>query len=324
MKNMTAIENTDTNAFHDRSELGAAYQRRLAEIETVSDAQLVAMNLDVHGAATTVLGVLPKVAPFRAAIAAIPQIDQHLIDGLEDYAHAAQEADARYVTATLPREDIAALNDEAAKLREILRADTVALAKRGLVDPAALAVFKGQTGYRNVARDLIEYAVLLGNNWDKIHGNSAIRESELQYVKELGERLSRAAGEREQAPVVVAETADIRQRALTLLLLAYDETRRAIQFLRFHDDDAESITPSLYAGRGGRGKPADDAVGGDPVLAAGTPDEGTTPAGTTPAGTTAAGARLGASSAVTSANAASASKAAPIPIGMPGSSPFIR
>jgi len=39
---------------------------------------------------------------------------------------------------------------------------------------------------------------------------------------------------------------------------AYDEARRAVVFLRWHQDDADTITPSLYAGRGkGKGKGTD-------------------------------------------------------------------
>ncbi|HEX4514761.1 MAG TPA: hypothetical protein VH054_14530, partial [Polyangiaceae bacterium] len=79
-----------------------------------------------------------------------------------------------------------------------------------------------------------------------------ITSDEIDAAKQLGESLVLAAGEREQGPGVIAATARIRQQALTLLLKAYDETRRAVVFLRWHQDDAETIAPSLYAGRGGR------------------------------------------------------------------------
>jgi hypothetical protein len=78
----------------------------------------------------------------------------------------------------------------------------------------------------------------------------------------------RAAGQREQGPAVVVETARIRQQAFTLLVKAYDETRRAVSFLRWREGDADTIAPSLYAGRGGRGKPAAPVADTGPVAGA--------------------------------------------------------
>jgi len=57
----------------------------------------------------------------------------------------------------------------------------------------------------------------------------------------------------------VAETADMRARAFTLLTDAYDNARRAIIYLRWHEGDADIICPYLFAGRSnGRGKAADN------------------------------------------------------------------
>ena len=63
-----------------------------------------------------------------------------------------------------------------------------------------------------------------------------------------------AAGLREQGPAVVQDVARIRDQAFTLMMRAYDEVRRAVTFLRWQQGDADTIAPSLYAGRGGRGK----------------------------------------------------------------------
>jgi hypothetical protein len=55
--------------------------------------------------------------------------------------------------------------------------------------------------------------------------------------------------QREKSPEKVVEATNIRLGMFTLLSNAYDEIRRAFQFLRWHDDDAEAIASSLYAGR---------------------------------------------------------------------------
>jgi hypothetical protein len=44
----------------------------------------------------------------------------------------------------------------------------------------------------------------------------------------------------------------MRLRAYTTLLMAYDDARRAIQYLRSAMDDADDIAPGLHPGRPGR------------------------------------------------------------------------
>jgi hypothetical protein len=294
---MSSIENSQSvSTSEDRSAFTAAFKRRAQEIAAVTDDQLVAINIDVNQAVTTVLGTLREIAPLRPAMAKLADIDQKVVDGLEDYALATGEANSRYATALSPREDIVALNNQALQLRDTLRSDAMALAHRGLIDPARLAVFKGLIGYKNVAFELVDYVTLLRDVWPTIQGKTAITESELADAKEVGEHLVRAVGQREQAPTVVGEAAHVRQQAFALMMNAYDEVRRAITFLRWKADDVESIAPSLYA-RSGRSKPTPTA---DTTAVSGTPDAVTTPV---------------------ASNTAHAGSHA-IPPGMPGSSPF--
>ena len=43
-----------------------------------------------------------------------------------------------------------------------------------------------------------------------------------------------------------------RVRAYTLFVRAYDQCRRAATYLRWGEEDADEIAPSLFANRGGR------------------------------------------------------------------------
>jgi len=244
----TEVPQTEV-AFEDRSSFTAAFEKHLAEIKAVDDESLAALNIDVHSAVATVLGCLPEIAVYREAISALPGLDQAKIQGLEEYAQAAGEAHSRWVTAMSPPAEILALNAQALTMRETLRSDATALAHRGLLSAEQLAAFKGFVGYKNVAFELIDWANLMRDNWSNIQGKTALTEEEVQSAKDLGERLVRAAGLREQSPALQAAAAHIRQQALTLLLSSYDETRRAIIFLRWHEDDADTIAPSLYAGK---------------------------------------------------------------------------
>jgi hypothetical protein len=41
---------------------------------------------------------------------------------------------------------------------------------------------------------------------------------------------------------------------------AYDQTRRAVAYLRWNEGDADAIAPSLYKGRGGRSASSSDTA----------------------------------------------------------------
>ena len=68
--------------------------------------------------------------------------------------------------------------------------------------------------------------------------------------------------ERSRQSLHVADAADDRQRAFTLLVKAYDQVRRAATFVRWENDDVEKYAPSLWAGRGGRGSSNSSEGGG--------------------------------------------------------------
>jgi hypothetical protein len=234
----------------DGSEFGAAYERRLAEIKAVPEEKFASLNLDVVAAVATVLGALPTVRSLRDEMARIPQVDLALVDGLEEYAEAAGEANSRFVVATTPEEDIVALNDEGMTIRETLHSDALALAHRGLIDRSLLSKFEGLVGYKNVGSDLINWSNLMLGAWPAIQGKTALTLEEVQKAKHLGERLVRAAGLRDLGPTAMVEVARIRLQAISLMVDAYEEARRGIAFLRWREDDVDTIAPSLYAVRG--------------------------------------------------------------------------
>jgi len=284
------------------SPFGATYDRRIEEIKAVPESELVPLNLDVHSAIATVLGTLPALSKLKDRFGKLPEIDQTRLASLEDYAEAAAEANMRHETAIAPNDDIVELNEAAMKMRETLRIDATALANRGLVDSSRLSAFKGLVGYKNVGFELLGWASVMHDAWPRIQNRTPITEEELISAKELAERLIRAAGVREQTPAMVAEVAHIRQQAVTLMIKAYDQVRRATLFLRWNEGDAEDIAPSLYAGRVRHPGGATDA----------------------PATTTRAAAPAAPAPAPAGAAPVAASSPQPVPaVGMPGASPFL-
>jgi hypothetical protein len=72
---------------------------------------------------------------------------------------------------------------------------------------------------------------------------------ELNRAQNLGVELNIDIGQRNQAPAAVATVALERQQAFTLFVRAYDQIRRGVSYLRWDEDDVDTIAPSIYAGR---------------------------------------------------------------------------
>jgi hypothetical protein len=181
-----------------RSAYAAAYERRLPEILAIKEEQLVFLNLDTQAAVSTTIGALPEILALADRMAAMPELDHGLVTGLLDYAHAAGEAQGRYLAAITPQEDIVALNEKALRIRDILKADAMALAMRDLLDMSHFEPFKGLKGYRNTGFELIGWASVMQTAWPRIGSKTALTLEEVLNAKVVGERLVAAAGLREQ------------------------------------------------------------------------------------------------------------------------------
>jgi len=64
---------------------------------------------------------------------------------------------------------------------------------------------------------------MMRNSLPAISGKTALTAVELDRAETLADRILTAVGLREQGPAVVAATGDIRQRAFSLFISAYDQ-----------------------------------------------------------------------------------------------------
>ena len=226
-----------------------AFERVLPEMQALPEESLAVINLDIPTAVTTALGALPEIMAHRERAAALPGFDLSSFDALATYTYALGHAHAIFLGTASASSSLQALGEAAAESRELLLSDAEALARRGLLEPERLQELKGPPGYRNIAFDLLALATILRESWSAIEGKTALRQDELSAAEVLAEQLIRAVGVREQAPHVIATSSEMRQRAFTLFVRAYDQARRAVRFLRWDDGDHDAIAPSLYAGR---------------------------------------------------------------------------
>lgn len=262
-----------------------ALMRLLPELKALPAQDLVQVQLDIPEAVATVLGSLPEIRALRGEIeGSMKGFDLTSVDKLEDYALALSDAHTEFLIATKPMDDLEQLIEEGTSLRTKLEADSNALALHGLIDREKLSELQGGVGYKSLATDLSIYAKVFIKSWNEIQNKVGFSAADVERAAKIGQRLIRVVGLREQATQAVEEATDIRLRAYTMLLRAYDEVRRAVTFLRWSHNDADAIAPSLFAGRTRRKTPSVPApVPDNPVVPpAGTASKSPQPAGGKP------------------------------------------
>jgi hypothetical protein len=276
-----------------------ALSRVQQEIEAMTEAELVPINIDIASAAATVLGALPEIERELTQIAGLPRVDHALVRKLGDYAGALMYTHGVFRAAAGPADNVAEIAEKTIEIRDQLLADATALGKRGFLDMERVDKLRSGLAYKQVATDVTGLVSLLREHWPTISNRTALTVEDLNAADVVAEEMIVAIGLKEQAPAVAGAAALTRQKAFTLFSRAYDETRRALEFLYYHSPGrADEIAPSLYQGRGGRRVAAVEAQPQAPPPAPATPNA-QAPSGTAPNPVT-----------------------PPVPVGLPGSSPF--
>jgi hypothetical protein len=247
------LPSISNNSVASSNPFQAAYDATAADREVVSTSDLLTVNVDVPAAVTTVLGVVSRLGALRAEISAkLPSADVDAIDKTEVYAQALSHAHTLYLAASPPGELLPELAEQALKYRDLLLADAKALAMHGLFDAKPLAELKGGPGYLNIATDLSVLTQMFRERWSNVAQKTALDANDIAEASKLFAQITRAVGDRTQQPPEVAHASDVRQRAFTLFVKAYDQVRKMMSYVRWETGDADKLAPSLWANRGGK------------------------------------------------------------------------
>ncbi len=236
-----------------------------AEIAALDPTTLEAVNVDIPTAVTTALGVRAELLAYKAPLASRFDDDiASLVDRLDVYARATQQAHAVYLAPSHAGPDVQALSKRCVELRAMLVADATSLIHRKVLRADALSGLLGPVGFRNQVSDLLQLVVIFRDHWDAAKQLSPVTMQDLLDAEAAAQTLQRAVGEREQAPTMASAAGQTRQAAFTLFVRCYEELRRAMSYLRWHEEDVDTIAPSLRAKRGTRKKDAEPAPAPSP------------------------------------------------------------
>lgn len=226
----------------------AAAERIAPEMARMVGAELLQINLDIPASVTQLLGIWPTFKERIPAIAALPNVDVQSIEKLRDYALTLHHWSGAVLYVSPETDALPALIEKGIALRDRTLNDLKSLAGHGVIDSGALTKFRENSGHRKLAQDLAGLSSFVHERWADIQGKCLITLESMDEATRLGDAIMQLVGDRERSPASSAHATLQRDKAYTLFVRAYDEARRAVLFLRWHEEDADSILPSLYKG----------------------------------------------------------------------------
>ena len=235
----------------EEEELGqSAYERTLPEMAAIPAAKIMTVNLNLTEVIATGLGVVPQVRAHRDGLAkSCADCRFDWVDGLEDSLLCLNYARSEYLTVTRPPRCPTAIWAEARLVRRVLMHDWRALAVRGVLDKSMLKGVQNGKGYLELGTDLTVLAHALRTYSESV-GRAVPVEVERATV--LAKAILAAGGRHNPKAEVVMRARDLQNRAFTVCMWRYNETRASIAYMRRFHGDVDRIIPSLYSARRAR------------------------------------------------------------------------
>jgi hypothetical protein len=232
----------------------AALDARRAAIQALPEAMIMRrVALDLVTASSMASGAVGTVQELRPALVARfgAEVDP-LIDGLDTTARAARQADIE-LRMMEEASDLADLHEEVMTTYQRLILDADSLVVRGFLPKERLASFRDLRSYQGTLQSLLGLIAVFRKSWSELEAHTPVRVGDLDRANDVASRMSAALSKRQHG-AARAEAIEMRTRAFSLLLREYEELRRMVVFVRWFEGDYDRFVPSLYVGRGGRGK----------------------------------------------------------------------
>jgi hypothetical protein len=178
-------------------------------------------------------------------------------------------------------EELRELEARGTELREKMRAFAVPLVATKVFEASVIAALNAGTGTKDLANDLVQYAVLYRTHWPQVQEQiKGLTEAETLETGNLGSRLLSATAARELSRDAVGGRTELRNRAWSVYDIAYDQCRRAVAFLRHDEGDVDQLIPSFRQQATGRRRAEEPA---EPVVDRPAPPPAPQPAPPSPA-----------------------------------------
>ncbi len=220
-----------------------AFESVAARLTNMDEQPLLEPGTEVGAVVSAALAAAPAVAMYRDAIRKdLPHFNLAQIDDIEPMALALAYAERVFAYSSTAGDGFAELLDEARKLREGLQIAAEALAHRGLFDKDLVNRTVGEGV--DIAASLSALAALFSADWSKVASRTAVEKSEIERASEVASELGLALTAQKAADGADG-AAQMLARSFALLLGSYEQCRRAVAFVRWSEQDVDSIAPAL-------------------------------------------------------------------------------
>jgi hypothetical protein len=204
------------------------------------------LKLDAFGIGNVVAARARQLLALRAElVAALGENAGSLVDDLAVLAEATMQADVEVSVAPKPL-DVRPLRAELAKEHTLLFTDAQSLANRGLLAQERIDLGRKTRGYDPLIQSTMVLISILREHWASIASHTPLQAADLDRAEARAGRLVEARARRKHGSEP-KPARDLRDRALTSLVRHYDEVRRVVTYVRWHQGDADELVPSLFA-----------------------------------------------------------------------------
>lgn len=239
--------------------LKEALDRMRPQLEEMPPSDVLEAKLDATRGAGVVIGSLPRIEKHRAAmVAQFGEQATAQLDELPIIANATKQADIELAAA----DSATNLSERFAQVAEdhqLLLTDADALANRKLLERSRVDSGRPSQGYRTTATSTLVLISLFRERWEHIKERTPQTLEELDAAEARAQALLRLLDEREQGSTRLP-AAEMRARALSRLIHTYGEVRRMLTYVRWWEEDADELAPSLWSNRRKGRPPAVDPV----------------------------------------------------------------
>lgn len=219
--------------------------------------EVVPHYFDLATAFELVNSKAPQLAQFDEAFDALPSFDKSLPRRAVTYAHAALHAAVleQFAPANMNDAETAAIAT-CIELYPKFASTAQLLAAEKLLPATVLSAPPVGTSHRERAHGLHRLVFIFREHESAVVNNSIIKRETIETAAKAVAIALPAFSDRTQPSEAQRAAQRERQKCVMLLFHAWNQTRRAMHWLRWEEQDADQWAPSLYAQRASRSEKA--------------------------------------------------------------------
>jgi hypothetical protein len=263
------VTDTKPNATPEfTTEAARAFEEIKEEILAAATEDTLPVAIDVSAAVDVMLKTVRSIVPYREQLNGLSFYDADAANKLKVRAHALYWANGLHFWTLEGPGPVDHLVEDLRNYRKVLVAEVELMTLHGWL-PANAVTLRGGPGFTELAQDVTVLGQVLMTNWSKLSERVRTERAYIHQALVTAEQLQTARTQMDAIKERSKSTAATRAAAWKLAYASYAEVERGIAFLRFHEDDAKTIAPSLFGRRGPkRGAKDDEVPANEPVIPA--------------------------------------------------------